>query len=104
VRKKSFKLLLILLSSLFLLTGVEYVHAQTPEFIAQVSSDKVVENTVFNIQFELRNAAGGDFQPPTFENFKVVGGPSTSSSTMIINGQVSRQSILDLRIAGSERR
>ena len=90
MRKKSFKLLLNLLSSFFLLTGVEFVHAQAPEFIAQVSSDKVVENTVFNVQFELKNAAGGDYQPPSFENFKVVGGPSTSSSTMIINGQVSR--------------
>lgn len=64
--------------------------AQDPVFAAAVASDKVAQNTVFDITFELRNAQGGNFQPPTFENFKVVAGPSTSSSTMIMNGQMSQ--------------
>jgi hypothetical protein len=66
------------------------VLGQEPVFSAAVSTDKVAQNSVFEIQFELKNATGGSFKPPTFENFKVVGGPSTSSSTMIMNGQVSR--------------
>jgi len=90
VRKKSFNLLFPVLICLVFLSGIGQVRAQGPVFTAVVSSDRVVQNTVFDIQFELRNAAGGSFQPPAFENFKVVGGPATSSSTMIINGQVSR--------------
>ncbi len=90
MRKKSFNLLFPLLTGLVFISGIGQVRTQDPVFTAVVSSDMVVQNTVINIQFELRNASGGSFQPPTFENFKVVGGPATSSSTMIINGQVSR--------------
>jgi hypothetical protein len=50
----------------------------------------VAQNSVFEIQFELQNASGSDFQPPSFRDFKVVGGPSVGSSTMIVNGVVSR--------------
>ncbi len=64
--------------------------AQDPVFVATVSGDRVVQNSVFSIQFELRNADGDDFIPPVFGDFRVVGGPSMGSSTMIVNGQVSR--------------
>ena len=79
-----------MISSLGFLLGSSISQAQDPVFRAVVSSNQVVQNTVFEIQFELRNARGDNFQPPTFENFKVVGGPATSSQTMIVNGEVSR--------------
>jgi hypothetical protein len=63
---------------------------QDPLFSAMLTSSKVVQNSTFEITFELRNASGEGFRPPAFENFKVVGGPSIGSSTMIVNGQVSR--------------
>ncbi|MBK9984777.1 MAG: protein BatD [Saprospiraceae bacterium] len=90
MRKKSFNLLFAYLTCLVVFCCVENSHAQDPVFAAAVASDKVAQNTVFDITFELRNAQGGNFQPPTFENFKVVAGPSTSSSTMIMNGQMSQ--------------
>ncbi len=71
----------------FLLSGLT---AQDPVFVATTSGNKVVQNSVFSIQFELRNAEGDDFTPPSFGDFRVVGGPAVSSSTMIVNGQVSR--------------
>jgi hypothetical protein len=43
-------------------------------------------NGVFDIQFELTNAQGSGFQPPSFGDFRVVGGPSRGQSTTIING------------------
>ncbi len=64
--------------------------AQDPVFVATTSGNRVVLNSVFSIQFELRNAEGDDFEPPSFGDFRVVGGPSMGSSTMILNGQVSR--------------
>ncbi len=66
------------------------VQAQEPVFKASVSDTRLAQNSVFQIQFELQNANGGDYQPPSFQNFKVVGGPSVGSSTMIVNGVVSR--------------
>ncbi len=65
-------------------------NAQDPTFTSVVSTNKLIANTVFEIQFELNNAKGEDFTPPDFTDFKVVGGPSMGSSTMIVNGQVSR--------------
>ena len=64
--------------------------AQEPVFKASVSDTRLAQNSVFQIQFELQNASGADYQPPSFQNFKVVGGPSVGSSTMIVNGVVSR--------------
>ncbi len=90
MRKKSSNLLFAFLTCLVVFCCVENSRAQDPVFAAAVASDKVAQNTVFDITFELRNAQGGNFQPPTFENFKVVAGPSTSSSTMIMNGQMSQ--------------
>ncbi|MEP6794201.1 MAG: BatD family protein [Saprospiraceae bacterium] len=90
MRKKSFNLLFTFITCLVVISSVEITYAQGPDFTAVVASDKVAQNTVFDITFELRNAQGGNFQPPAFENFKIVAGPSTSSSTMIMNGQMSQ--------------
>lgn len=72
---------------LFAVTGVA---AQEPVFIARASATKVAEHTVFEVRFELQNGRGTDFRPPSFRDFKVVGGPSTGSSTMIVNGVMSQ--------------
>lgn len=64
--------------------------AQEPSFEAVASSGSVLQHSVFEINFELQNAGGHDFTPPDFRDFKVVGGPSIGSSTMIVNGEVSR--------------
>jgi len=58
-------------------------------FTVQVSDHRVVQNGVFDIQFELTNAQGSNFEPPSFADFKVVGGPSRGQSTSIINGEMS---------------
>jgi len=65
------------------------VTAQQVNFTVQLSDQRVVQNGVFDIQFELTNAQGSGFQPPSFSDFKVVGGPSRGQSTTIINGAMS---------------
>jgi len=64
--------------------------AQQPSFTARTSGNKVAQHSVFEIQFELENGASNDFTPPSFRDFKVVGGPSIGSSTMVVNGAVSQ--------------
>ncbi len=64
--------------------------AQEPLFTARASGNKVTQHSVFEVQFELQNANSNDFTPPSFQDFRVVGGPSVGSSTMIVNGKVSQ--------------
>ncbi|HJW29252.1 MAG TPA: BatD family protein [Saprospiraceae bacterium] len=78
----------------FLLVGLTFLlavvaSAQPVSFTANVSSHRVSQNEVFDVQFELSNSQGGDFVPPSFADFRVVGGPSMGSSTTIINGAMS---------------
>jgi hypothetical protein len=60
-------------------------------FEAFVDAKQVVLNSYFEVSFTLKNADGGSFNPPDFKYFQVLSGPNRSSSTTIINGQVSRE-------------
>lgn len=75
---------------IILLVPASGLLAQDPQFTSIVSANRVVQHSIFEIQFELKNARGEDFTPPSFENFEVVAGPAIGSSTVIINGQISR--------------
>ncbi len=90
MRKGNFKILRFFFFFLILSGPVGVVLAQEPEFRTSVSASKIAQHSVFEVQFELLNANGLDFRPPSFESFRVVGGPSIGSSTMVINGAVSR--------------
>ena len=71
-----------------LLLSLAFLKAQDAVFVAKVSATKVAQHSVIDVLFELQNAKGSDFRPPSFEGFTVVAGPSLGSSTMIINGVV----------------
>lgn len=90
MRKENSNILRQFFFSAVLLFSAGFVFAQDPVFTAIISSSRVVQNSVFEVQLELSNASGDNFTPPNFADFKVVGGPSIGSSTMIVNGQVSR--------------
>jgi hypothetical protein len=90
VKRGSFKCRFSLFLFLLLSCIASHLHAQEPTFVASVSGSKLSQHSVFQIQFELQNANGTDFIPPAFKDFSVVGGPSIGSSTMIVNGAVTR--------------
>ena len=50
----------------------------------------IPENQNFNLSFKLQNSKGSNLRLPALNDFTVVGGPSTSSQTMISNGDVSQ--------------
>lgn len=58
------------------------------EFTLTVSSDSVLVGNYIEVGFVLENL-DGEFEAPDFENMKIVGGPNTSSSVQIINGDKS---------------
>src|SRR5690554_42969 len=68
----------------FLLSGFA-VTAQV-QFDAKVSKNRLGINERLRVDFEM-NQDGDNFRPPSFEDFRVVGGPNQSISNSWINGK-----------------
>ena len=56
------------------------------QFDAKVSKKRLGINERLRVDFEM-NQDGDNFTPPSFENFRVVGGPNQSISNSWINGK-----------------
>lgn len=69
---------------LFVLIGIGAI-AQV-QFEAKVSKQRLGINERLRIDFEM-NQDGDNFRPPSFENFRIVGGPNQSVSNTWINGK-----------------
>ena len=59
------------------------------EFKTSVSKNNLGVNQRFRIEFSVNKQGADNFKPPSFSNFKVVGGPSSSVSQSWINGKAS---------------
>lgn len=66
--------------------GCGITQAQEVRFDAKVSKQRLGINERLRIDFEM-NQDGDNFQPPSFEGFRVVGGPNQSVSNSWINGK-----------------
>jgi len=80
------------LVSLFLFIAYWSVaFAQQPVFSVSVSKNKVATNERFQYVVTLKNSTGAkSFQPPSFQDFIVLGGPNQSSSFQNIQGVVTQ--------------
>ncbi|MGW9684386.1 BatD family protein [Flagellimonas sp. 2504JD1-5] len=78
---------LLILLPMFLLLGT-YSHAQEGEvsFEMKLSKEKLGINERLRVEFTM-NKDGDNFNPPPFEGFKVVMGPSQSISSSWVNGK-----------------
>ncbi|WKK65835.1 BatD family protein [Lutimonas zeaxanthinifaciens] len=76
------------LSTLIILLTVQGVMAQVT-FKTAVSKTELGLNERLRIEFSIDRQGGDDFTPPDFKNFKVLAGPSQSSSFSSINGRTS---------------
>lgn len=72
------------LTILILLVSVQSVIAQVT-FKTEVSKTELGLNERLRIEFSIDKQGGDDFTPPDFKNFKVLAGPSQSSSFSSIN-------------------
>lgn len=63
--------------------------AAANEFTVKVSSSTVEVGQRFQVTFTI-NAQGGNFSSPSFEGFRVLGGPNQSQSMQVINGTVTQ--------------
>ena len=57
------------------------------EFTATVSKNKLGVNQRFKVQFSVNKQGADDFTPPSFKDFKVIAGPSSSINQSWINGK-----------------
>lgn len=60
-------------------------------FEATTNARQVPLDGYFDVVFTLAGANGTQFAPPSFKDFVILSGPSTSTSMQIINGNVSRE-------------
>ncbi len=76
----------------FLVCCIHFYCVQLPaqvSFEASCDTRQCLTGSSFNVEFRLNNAEGTGFQAPDFGGLMVVGGPSRSMSTTIINGRMS---------------
>lgn len=71
-----------------LLIASQVIFAQI-EFNTSVSKNKLGVNQRFKIEFTVNKQGADNFKAPSFANFKIVGGPSSSVNQSWINGKVS---------------
>ncbi len=71
-----------------LMFTTQVIFAQV-EFKTAVSKNKLGVNQRFRIEFTVNKQGADNFKPPSFANFKVVGGPSSSVNQSWINGKAS---------------
>ena len=71
---------------LFILSVVLFAFTSQAQvtFMAKASSKKLGLNERVRIDFVM-NADGDDFNPPSFDGFRIVGGPNQSISNSYIN-------------------
>lgn len=65
--------------------------SQEPAFKVNISADSIGFGNYFEVTFSIENI-DGDFTPPDFNDFEIVGGPNHSSMMSMINGKVTRSS------------
>lgn len=59
------------------------------EFSVELSADTILAGNVLNVTFTARNISG-QFEGPDLNGLTVIGGPNTSTSMTMINGDVSQ--------------
>jgi hypothetical protein len=91
--RKNLLLLLVLLQSVLLV-------AQT--FTATTNKNKVGLNEQFSLTFSL-NYSGDRFIAPNLSNFTVLAGPSSSTSTSMINGKVTKETAYNYRLRAKKK-
>ncbi len=60
--------------------------SQQVRFYATTDAKEIFADSYFSVKFVIENSDGNSFNPPDFDQLKVVSGPSTSSEVSIING------------------
>ena len=88
-KKKTGKMKMFKFYILTILIFTTHVIFAQVEFKTVVSKNKLGVNQRFRIEFTVNKQGADNFKPPSFANFKIVGGPSSSVNQSWINGKAS---------------
>lgn len=77
-------------TALFIFLCGLVLNAQKPVFQGRLNQDTVLMGNYLEVSFLVENSSG-DFVPPDFDGFELVGGPQQSSSVSIINGKMTSE-------------
>ena len=66
-------------------------HAQTANFVLEVSTDSLLMENALEVKFKLEGQKGTDFSPPDFSEFDLISGPNHSMMTTVINGEMTQK-------------
>ena len=66
--------------------------AQDASLSVEVSSDTVLVGNYFELKYTIENADMSGFESPDLHKLNVIGGPNSSTSISIINGNMSQKS------------
>lgn len=78
-----------LLNILFFVYSGLFLGAQSTKFVVSVNKNPISTGERLVVNFELMNGNGTNFIPPSFHDFKLLGGPNQSSSYQFVNGRTS---------------
>jgi hypothetical protein len=71
--------------------GINYSSAQDAVIYVECTADTLSKGDRFKIRYTIENASG-QFEPPSFSDLSVLGGPNMSSQYSMINGAVTQRS------------
>lgn len=77
--------------SIFVLLGSGLLMGQEVSFEAYCDAKEVFTDSYFDITFTLSNADASRINPPSFNDFEIVSGPSIGQSTTIVNGAMTQE-------------
>lgn len=72
--------------------GILFAQDGQPSLKVTVSRDSILLGNNFELSFTLENGDGSKLPMPSFKDFDIIMGPSTMTSTSVINGAVSSSS------------
>jgi hypothetical protein len=90
------KLILMLICTFYVLAS----YSQKSEVVIKVK-DTVSVGTPFKLEIELKNVSGS-FKTPVFQGLRLVGGPNTSSSFSMVNGETSSKAVYTYYLMAEE--
>jgi len=79
-----------LITLVFSIFVFQFSFGQEAIFSVDVTADSILYGNPLQVKYTLENTQG-DFQPPSFEGFDIIGGPNTSSQYSMVNGVVSQK-------------
>lgn len=79
-----------ILTAALLFVGFAWMQGQDVKFSVEVSNDTLLVGNYFELKYTIENGPPNGFDPPKLNMHDVIGGPNTSTSMSIINGEMSQ--------------